>query len=280
MKLGLLRCKLSFVLRCNSGERLTMPVKNLLESIEAGAARGELIAVVRALNAGSGMSATVTVSHGELFPPLADRRLADQLLAAVENLVARGGVADLVDALDEQGSLVTLAIEIIKPKLELLIFGAGHVGQAVALIGALIGYDVTVVDDREEFASRKRLPDPRIGLLVSDYASAAGKLTISSSTVIVIVTRGHQYDELCLKNVVGSNAVYIGMIGSRRRVLSVFKKLAGEGFSERDLQRVHAPIGLRIGAKSPQEIAVSILAEIIDHVNNPKREHKGERNGI
>ncbi len=201
-------------------------------------------------------------------------------MAAVENLAARGGVADLVDALDEQGSPVSLAIEIIKPKLELLIFGAGHVGQAVAVIGALIGYDVTVVDDREEFASRKRLPDPRIGLLVSDYASAAGKLTISAGTVIVIVTRGHQYDELCLKNVVGSNAAYIGMIGSRRRVLSVFKKLAGEGFSEIDLQRVHAPIGLRIGARSPQEIAVSILAEIIDHVSNPKHEHKGETNGI
>lgn len=254
--------------------------KNLLDSIEDGAATGDLIAVVRALNPDSGKSATVTVRHGELFPPLADRRLADQVLAAVENLVARGGVADLVDALDEQGSPVTLAIEIIKPKLELLIFGAGHVGQAVALIGALIGYDVTIVDDREEFASRKRFPDSRISLLVSDYASAAGKLTISSGTVVVIVTRGHQYDELCLKSVVRSSAAYIGMIGSRRRVLSVFKKLAAEGFSERDLQRVHAPIGLRIGARSPQEIAVSILAEIIDQVNNPAREHKGERNAI
>jgi len=254
--------------------------KNLLETIEDGAARGERIAIVRALDPGSGNCATVTVSHGELFPPLADRRLADQVLAAVESLAARGGVADLVDALGEQGSPVTLAVEIVKPKLELLIFGAGHVGQAVALIGAMIGYDITVVDDREEFASRKRLPDSRISLLVSDYASATGKLTISSGTVVVIVTRGHQYDELCLKSVVGSSAAYIGVIGSRRRVLSVFKKLAAEGFSERDLQRVHAPIGLRIGARSPQEIAVSILAEIIDHVNKPQHEHKGERNGI
>ena len=209
--------------------------KDLLESIEDRAGRGEHIAVVRTLNPGSDKTVTVTVCHGEVFPPLSDRRLADQVLAAVESLSLRRGVADLVEVLDEQGSPVTLAIEIIKPKLELLIFGAGHVGQAVALIGALTGYDVTVVDDREEFASRKRLPDPRIGLLVSDYASATQKLTISSSTVVVIVTRGHQYDELCLKSVVGSNAAYIGMIGSRRRVLSVFKKLTGEGFSERDL---------------------------------------------
>jgi xanthine/CO dehydrogenase XdhC/CoxF family maturation factor len=254
--------------------------RNLLEVIEDGATRGEHVAVVRALSVGSGKNATVAVCDGVLFPPLADKRLADQVLVAVASLAERGGVADFVDVLDQQGSRVTLVIEIIKPKLELLIFGAGHVGQAVALIGALAGYHVTVVDDREEFASRERLPDPRIGLLVSDYASATGKLTLSPSTLVVIVTRGHQYDELCLKSVVGSNAAYIGMIGSRRRVLSVFKKLTGEGFSEVDLQRVHAPIGLRIGARSPQEIAVSILAEIIDHVNNPEREHKGERNGI
>ena len=254
--------------------------ENLLDTIEAGATRGEHITVVRVLNTASGENATVTVSHGDLFPPLADRKLAEQVLSAVQNLATQGGVANLVDALDEKGSPVTLAIEIIRPKLELLIFGGGHVGQAVALIGALMGYDVTVVDDREEFASRARLPDPRIGLLVSDYASAAGKVTISSGTVVVIVTRGHQYDELCLKSVVGSRAAYIGMIGSRRRVMSVFKKLVAEGFSERDLQRVHAPIGLRIGARTPQEIAVSILAEIIDHVNNPDHEHKGETNAI
>lgn len=253
--------------------------KNLLDTIEDGAARGEHIAVVRVLNAGSG-SVTVTVSHGRLSPPLEDKKLAGQIQRAVEKLAKRGGVAELMDGLDEQGSPVTLAIEIVRPKLELVVFGAGHVGQAVASIGALLGYDVTVVDDREEFASRIRLPDRRIGLLVSDYASAAGKLTISSGTNVVIVTRGHQHDETCLKSVVRSDASYIGMIGSGRRVLSVFKKLTDEGFSERDLQRVHAPIGLRIGARTPQEIAVSILAEIIAHVNNPEREHKGEEDAI
>lgn len=256
------------------------PNKNLLETIEDRARRGEPIAVVRALNVDSGKSLAFTLNQGELTPPLDDRTLTGHVLAAVDRLAASGGVADMVDGLDQQGSRVTLVIEIVRPKVELLIFGAGHVGQAVALIGALVGYDVTIVDDREEFASRKRLPDPRIGLLVSDYASAADRVKISSSTVVVIVTRGHQYDELCLKNVVGSNAAYIGMIGSRRRVLSVFKKLTADGFSEGDLVRVHAPIGLRIGARSPQEIAVSILAEIINHTNNSDHEHKGEKNGI
>src|SRR5512144_2892635 len=155
------------------------------------------------------MTTVVAVSNGELLRPLPDRKLTDQVLGAVEKLAARGGAADLVDAVNEQGSRVTLVVEIVKPKLDLLIFGAGHVGQAVAVIGALLGYDVTIVDDREEFASRKRLQDPRIGLLVSDYQSAAGKLNISSSTVVVIVTRGHQYDESCLKSVVCSNAAYV-----------------------------------------------------------------------
>jgi xanthine/CO dehydrogenase XdhC/CoxF family maturation factor len=254
--------------------------KNLLDTIEDGASRGEPVVVVRALNAVSDEKVTVTVSHRELFPPIADRNIADGILAAVDSLAAKGGVADLVDATDEQGSPVRLAVEIIRPKFELVVFGAGHVGQAVALIGALTGYDVTVIDDREEFASRGRLPDPRIRLLVSDYVSATEKIRLSSSTAVVIVTRGHQYDEVCLKNVIRSNATYIGMIGSRRRVVSVFKKLAGEGLSKDDLQRVHAPIGLRIGAISPQEIAVSILAELIDHVNNSGRQKKGEGNGI
>jgi len=251
----------------------------LLEAIEARASLGSPLAVVRVLHSALAASATVAVFDDELFPPLEDRKISDKILNATRSLIASGRVTDLIDSMDEQGSPVRLAIEIVKPKLELIVFGAGHVGQAVGLIGAIMGYDVMVVDDREEFASRPRFPDPRIGLLACDYAIAAGKLEISSSTAVVIVTRGHQYDELCLKNVIRSAASYIGMIGSRKRVLSVFNKLATEGVSERDLEKVHAPIGLRIGARSPQEIAVSILAEIIDHVNNPEKP-RGDKNGI
>src|SRR5215471_17906066 len=247
-----------------------------LKTIEEAAARGESITVVRILSSDPGESQLMVVQGGELVPSPEYQRLRAQINSAIDRLAARGGVAELLEAVNEQGSPIQVAIEIVRPKLQLLIFGAGHVGQSVALIGALLGYDVTVVDDREEFASRKRLPDPRIDLVVSDYASAAGKLNISASSAVVIVTRGHQYDEECLKSVLGSNAVYLGMIGSRKRVLSVFKKLESEGISERELQRVHAPIGLRIGARSPQEIAVAILAEIIDHVNNPVRAQKGE----
>jgi len=251
---------------------------DLLIAIEDKAVRGDEIVVVRVLNEATHLTRTIIVNRGETDPPLTDQKLTAEILAAVDALKARSGVTDLIKTLDEQGTQVTLAIEIVKPKTELLIFGAGHVGQAVASIGALIGYDVTVIDDREEFASRRRLPDPRINLVVSDYVHATERVTISPGTVVVIVTRGHQYDEQCLKSVIGSRATYVGMIGSKKRVLSVFKKLVDEGVPEKDLQRVHAPIGLRIGAKSPQEIAVSILAEVINHLNNSNQ--KGERNGI
>ena len=254
--------------------------ESLLDAIQNEARQGELVAVVRVLRQVRNQTTTVRVLDGEIFPPIDDRELTDQIVRAVQSLTVRGGNADLIEAVDGKGSRVRLAVEIVRPKLELVIFGAGHVGQAVALIGAFTGYHVTVIDDREEFASRARFRDPRINVVVSDYASAAEKATISTNTAVAIVTRGHQYDELCLKNVIRSNAAYIGMIGSRRRVLSVFKKLASEGISEQDLKRVHAPIGLRIGARSPQEIAVSILAEIINHMNNPEIEGEGKRNGI
>ena len=253
---------------------------NVLEKVEGLAGRGQLVAVVRVLREGPEEGATISVFDGELVPAITDLKLAEAIRSSVERVTAEGAAADLIDAIDEDGGRVRLAVEIIRPKLELMVFGAGHVGQAVALIGAILGYDVTVVDDREEFASRKRLPSPRINLLVSDYAHATDNLLLSPSTAVVIVTRGHQYDELCLKQVITSDAGYIGMIGSRRRVLSVFKKLVAEGYRESDLQRVHAPVGLRIGARTPQEIAISILAEIIDQTNNPEHKNKGERNGI
>jgi xanthine dehydrogenase accessory factor len=147
-------------------------------------------------------------------------------------------------------------------------------------MGAMLGYHVVVVDDRQEFLTRKRFPDPRIDLLPHEIEGAAAAAGINSRTAVVIVTRGHQSDEACLKSVLRSRAIYIGMIGSRRRVLGVFKKLSNEGFGREEFSRVHAPIGLKIGARTPQEIAIAILAEIIDWMNNPKPEQRGAADGV
>lgn len=164
--------------------------------------------------------------------------------------------------------VIKAIVEAVRPKRKLVIFGAGNVGQAVGLMGSLLGFDVILIDDRAEFASRKRFPDHTIKLIVADYLKVITDLSLTADVAVVIVTRGHQYDEVCLRGMVGLNVGYLGMIGSKRRVLSIIDRLEREGYRRSDFEKLHAPIGLRIGARSPQEIAVAILAEIISHFNH------------
>jgi len=153
--------------------------------------------------------------------------------------------------------------EIIRPQPELLICGAGHVGNATARLGTFLEYKVTIIDERPEFANRQYLPDPRIDVIAKPFDLALQGQLITSSTNIVIVTRGHAQDETCLREVINSQAGYIGMIGSKRRVNAVFDRLVKDGIDKQLTEKVRAPIGLRIGARTPEEIAVAILAEII-----------------
>lgn len=154
-------------------------------------------------------------------------------------------------------------MERLRAEPQLIICGAGHIGQALAPMGRMLDFDVVVIDDRENYASRDLFPDPEIQLIVNPFAEALAPLKFSRSSCIVIVTRGHKHDEACLRILLDSPAGYIGMIGSRRRVITVFRRLLDEGISPRMIQRVHAPIGLDIGARTPAEIAVSILAEVV-----------------
>ena len=177
-------------------------------------------------------------------------------------------LADVKDYHYGEYELVKVVAESLFPKLRLVVFGAGHVGQAVGLIGSILGLDVVVVDDRPEFASRKRFPNPGITLFVGDYSKVIEGLKLGPNSAVVIVTRGHQFDESCLRGTIGLNTGYLGMIGSKRRVLSILNRLEKDGYPRNKLEKLHAPIGLRIGAKSPQEIAVAILGEIISCFNS------------
>ena len=144
----------------------------------------------------------------------------------------------------------------------LYLFGAGHVAQQIAPLAKMVGFRVVVMDDRPEFANPDRFPvaDETV---VEAFERAAERITVDESCYLVIVTRGHLHDYTVLKQFLPSPARYIGMIGSRRKRDTIYKKLREEGFSEEDLSRVHAPIGLDIGAETPEEIAVSIVAEMI-----------------
>jgi len=127
----------------------------------------------------------------------------------------------------------------------------------------MVGFRITVVDDRTEFANAERFPEADV-TIAADYGTAFRRLNISSSTFIVIVTRAHQSDEQILEQAVATPARYIGMIGSMRKVRTTFEHLRARGISRDSLGRVHAPVGLEIGAVTPEEIAASIVAELIN----------------
>jgi xanthine dehydrogenase accessory factor len=156
-----------------------------------------------------------------------------------------------------------LLFEISRPPLELIICGGGHVGQAVAKAAALLDFKITVIDDRPEFSSREKFPDPGVRLITGDFVESLQSLKITQASHLVIVTRGHRHDEICLREVIEKPARYIGMIGSRRRSTTIREHLRREGVGADHLRRVHSPIGLDIGAITPEEIALAILAEIV-----------------
>jgi xanthine dehydrogenase accessory factor len=161
-----------------------------------------------------------------------------------------------------------LLFERIEAEPRLVIAGAGHVGAALARLAALVGYRVTLIDDRGEFLSRELFSstaEQGIDLVVAADWSDAVRAAIGTgrNVSVAIVTRGHKQDEDCLRAAITANPFYIGMIGSKRRTNIVLDKLREEGADEEQLKKVRAPIGLDIGAVSPEEVALAILAEIV-----------------
>jgi len=159
------------------------------------------------------------------------------------------------------GGTLEIFVEPILPQPMLYLFGGGHVSIATARAAGDAGFAIGIVDDREMFANAERFP--MAAEIYASYQDAFGKITPNASSYLVIVTRGHKDDMRVLAWAVGTEARYIGMIGSKRKVLSVYDALAKEGFSPGQFERVHAPVGLDIGALTPEEIAVSITAELI-----------------
>lgn len=157
---------------------------------------------------------------------------------------------------------VRLLAERLSARRQLIICGGGHIAKPLAEIGSLLDFDVTVIDDREEFANRERFP--RAGqVLCMPFAQAMESVPYTDGSYFVIITRGHADDRLCLERILPRRFAYCGMIGSRKKVAVVMEQMEREGYTREQLARVHSPIGLRIGAETPAEIAVCIAAEII-----------------
>jgi len=161
------------------------------------------------------------------------------------------------------GGVATVYIEAIVPKSAIYILGAGHIGFYLARIARMTDFRVVVCDNRPEYANRERFPEAD-EIMAEEYENIFKKLAVNQSAFIVIVTHGHTHDQAVLEWAVTTKAGYIGMIGSRKKTRQVFDNLISKGFSREDIEnRVHSPIGLDIKAETPGEIAVSIMAEII-----------------
>jgi len=160
------------------------------------------------------------------------------------------------------GGTLDVFVEPVLPIPQLYLFGAGHVSLHVYKVARLAGFDVTVVDDRDAYANRERFPEAR-ELYAGDFDQACAKLSLNENSYLVIVTRGHRDDMRVLRWAANTPARYVGMIGSKRKVIEIYKELEREGIPKERLDRVHAPVGLDIGAITPEEIAVAIVAELI-----------------
>jgi xanthine dehydrogenase accessory factor len=142
------------------------------------------------------------------------------------------------------------------------IFGAGHISKSISKVATLAGFSTTIADNRENFANRERFPEAA-EIYAEEYESTFGKLPVNETSYLIIVTRGHRDDMRVLRWAITTNARYIAMIGSKRKVINVVRELQKEGIARESFARVFAPMGLEIGAVSPEEIAVSVVAEMI-----------------
>ncbi len=170
------------------------------------------------------------------------------------------------------GGVMDVYIEPITPPPRVFIFGGGHISVFVSKMSTLVGFQVVVVDDRPQFANQERFPEAD-EVIAEEFPFVFPKLKVNKSSYLVIVTRGHAYDQEVLEWALGQEVKYIGMIGSRKKIQTVYDALKQKGIPPDQLQRVYAPIGLNIGALTPEEIAVSIVAQMIQ----VRRQKKGEK---
>ncbi|RHW41581.1 hypothetical protein D1B31_07645 [Neobacillus notoginsengisoli] len=221
-----------------------------------------LVTITNSSDASTIGSKAVFFENGDCFPgngfPLF---LEDSLSGKCLALLNKGKSRAVV--FDEDGVNFECFIDVYPSPSHLIIAGAGHVCEPVAKLGCMLGFYVTVIDDRPEFANTERFPDVD-KVVCESFLRYFKNVPLTCKTYILLLTRGHRFDVLSLQELLGrdSQPAYIGMIGSRRRISGVFEQLKEEFPVER-LSQIYTPVGLDIGAETPEEIAVSIMAEIL-----------------
>ena len=253
---------------------------SIMKTIEQVLERGEIALLVTRVSGTENIGAKLLVREnsatvGSLGDPELDAIVAaeaERFLASREEtrMFSVSSFAPELAAASE----TSLLFERLQPSPRLVVCGAGHVGASLARLAAFAGYHTTLIDDRPEFLKRERFPEEQIELLVADDWSDAVRDAVGNGrgVSVAVVTRGHNEDERCTQAVVRTNPDYIGLIGSKRRTSIVIDRLRESGVPDEQLNQIHAPIGLDIGAVTPEEVALSILSEIV-------AERRGARGG-
>jgi xanthine dehydrogenase accessory factor len=255
----------------DTGVAALTPAEATAEVLAAQQDRHPMAIIVTVSGASELVGKRVVVRQGpggakRLVGSFGDAELDEGALAlGTQRLEERKAPAEGVHELESaSGPTIQVYVEAHYPQPDLVIVGAGHIAQPLCSMGALMGFQVIVVDDRPEYATRERFPEADRVVRV-DFRDPFADIPIHSTSYVVLVTRGHKYDFECLRHLLKTEVEppYVGMIGSRRRIRAAFSQLQGEGMPKDRLARVRAPVGLDIGAETPVEIAVAVAAEII-----------------
>jgi xanthine dehydrogenase accessory factor len=200
--------------------------------------------------------------------------IADEILTLGRFIMERKLIQDVYSSLREnKRAILTFEVDGKKylrrwcPKERLIILGGGHIAQPLCEISAMLDFDITVVDDRPYFANKIKFPNAQ-NIICNSFENAIDEISIKDSDYVCVVTRGHRYDADCLRKILSSAdnfPYYIGMIGSKRRVKGLKEFLIDEGFEKSLIDKINAPIGLDIGAQTTAEIAVSIVAQLVEY---------------
>jgi len=234
-----------------------------MRMIEQVLERGELAVLVTRVTGARDIGAKLLVQeNGAVTGSLGDAELDSVVVDQAGTFLASREETRLFNLSSFETSLL---FERLQPAPRLVVCGAGHVGASLAKLAAFAGYQTTLLDDRAEFLERARFPEQQIELVVAgDWESAVRDAVGNGRGVsVAVVTRGHNEDEQCMHAVMRANPDYVGLIGSKRRTSIVIDRLHEAGVPEEQLRKIHAPIGLDIGAVTPEEVALSILSEIV-----------------
>lgn len=244
---------------------------SIVKTIEQLLDRGEVALVVTKVSGGGTIGAKLLVREGGIaFGSLGDPVLDSLVANHASRFLASRDETRMISASEFDPNFpaareTNLLFERLQPAQRLVICGAGHVGASLARLAAFAGYHTTLIDDRADFLKRERFPEEQIDLVAANDWGAALREAIGNGrgVAVAVVTRGHNEDEQCMQVVVRAKPDYVGLIGSKRRTSIVIDRLRESGIPEEQLGKINAPIGLDIGAVTPEEVALAIMAEIV-----------------